>query len=101
MRIPAATPASAYRRFKTLLSGIQKSLFPPVRVLIPPEAVEQENLESWFQLRYPHLELIIGILPEDQETFRELSRLQAQYPHLRVEIIRTSGEYRSSDLSDL
>jgi|GEM_PF-3104575 len=82
---------SAGKRAKRLGLKIYTAIFPSVRILIPPQSLSNRDLESWFQLRYPRLELIFGVPEEDRTSIEKIHRLQNRHQRVKVHIVKMAG----------
>lgn len=73
---------------------LDKNNAPPVSILKPLRGVDNDleaNLESLFQLRYPHFELLFGIEGEEDPAVAVVRRLIKQYPQVSSRLVIHQG----------
>lgn len=91
---------SAWRYFAQPPSKPAPGFTPPVSILKPFRGVDPdayENLTSFCRLDYPDFEIVFCIDPDDEIIQAALGRLRADFPLIKMRILKGSGRVATND----
>ena len=74
---------------KTPIRPVHRRNLPPVTILKPLKGIDRglyENLRSFFELDYPHFELVFSIADGDDPARFVVNRLLMEYPHVQARL---------------
>lgn len=80
----------AYKQFQPRFNETHSSVLPSVSVLKPLKGVDEglsENLESFFNQKYPDYELLFSVTDEAEPAISVLRSLMSRYPQVDAKLI--------------
>ena len=79
-----------WRLWRTANSPVPLRCYPSVAILKPLKGLDDQleaNLRSFFELDYPHYEILFAISETDDQAVRVVHDLQKQYPHIITRLV--------------
>lgn len=82
-------------RCRSHASRSEETLLPPVSILKPLKGADsdfRENIRTFFELDYPHFELVFSVADGDDPAIRHVEAMRAEYPEVPCRLIVGSVE---------
>lgn len=80
----------AFRLFRKKNTELQPTDLQPVSILKPLKGIDEglyENLESFFQIRYPKYELLFSVTEENEPAIPLIQKLMEKYPEVDASLV--------------